>query len=317
MKLGLVCISEILKEEEKENKKKYKIVRSGSFKTMTRTKFLKTERFVAKKMLGDIILHNCSVLARVITHCNMMGIRHYRVSSTLMPLISDASLGLTLESLYNYYEILLAMDNAASIAKNCGISLSMHPDQYCVLASYNPEVVARSINELNHQAMILDLLGCPQSLAAPMCLHLNASPNLSKETVSEYKDRFFKNLSRCDRGVVSRLVLENEDKGTWNCQTLHSFFGSDIALVYDNLHDTCNPSDPTFDWPDLFAKTWGQYRPVFHWSEGIDGGRSHTDYASHIPDVVTRLAETVTWEVELKAKDKAIMNIFKNINLNK
>jgi UV DNA damage endonuclease len=274
---------------------------------MTRAQYLKLGKTVALPELSRRAYHNCKLLSRIILHCHSQGIAHYRVSSSMFPLVTDSTLGLSLESLPDYAHILSALASAGELARKLGVSVSMHPDQFNVLVSYNPLVIDRSINELNHQSHILDLMGYSQDLGSPMCLHLNATPKLEKERLDQYRERFLTNLRRCSLGVQARLVLENEDKGYWNCTRLYETFGDVRALVYDNHHDACNASDS--DMAHLFAGTWGAARPVFHWSEGIDGGRSHADYASHVPKIVSSLAERVTWEVELKAKDHAIAAI--------
>ena len=297
MKLGLVCISEILKAQDK----------TLAFKAMTRAQYLKLGKIVALPELSRRALHNCKLLSRIVLHCHSQGIAHYRVSSSMFPLITDSTLDLSLESLPDYANIVSALASAGELARKLEVSVSMHPDQFNVLVSYNPLVIDRSINELNHQSHILDMMGYSQDLGSPMCLHLNATPKLEKETLSQYRERFLTNLRRCSSGVQARLVLENEDKGYWNCSRLYEIFGCDRALVYDNHHDACNRSDP--DMAHAFAETWGASRPVFHWSEGIGGGRSHADYASHVPEIVSSLVERVTWEVELKAKDHAIARI--------
>lgn len=297
MKLGLVCISEILKSQDK----------TLAYKAMTRAQYLKLGKSVALPELSRRALHNCKLLGRIVSHCHSQGIAHYRISSSMFPLITDSTLDLSLESLPDYDQICLALAHAGELAQKLGVSVSMHPDQFNVLVSYNESVILRSINELNHQSSILDLMGYSQDLGSPMCLHLNATPKFEKERLDQYKQRFLENLGRCSSGVQARLVLENEDKGYWNCDRLYETFGDVRALVYDNLHDSCNPSDSNM--AEKFATTWGEFRPVFHWSEGINGGRSHSDYASHTPEIVGELAERVTWEVELKAKDRAIAAI--------
>jgi len=226
----------------------------------------------------------------------------------MFPLVTDPSLQLCYNDLPDMNDIEKNLAHAGNTARQLGVSLSCHPDQFNVLASYNPTVVQKSIHELNHQSHVLDLMGCAQNLSAPMCLHLNCAPDFKKETVEQYKARFLANLSCCSAGVQSRLVLENEDKSFWNCRNLYEHFSDVRALVYDNLHDACNPSYEHGNTVALFRITWGEYVPVFHWSEGINGSRAHADRASHIPCCVTDNLDC-TWEVELKAKDFAILEI--------
>ena len=298
MRLGLVCISEVLKTKQKL-----------SFKTMTRKSFLSMPRDLAVRTLSARILHNTQVVYKILAHCASSGIAHYRLSSAMFPLITDAVSNVCISNLPDADRILSTLASCGLFARGAGISVSCHPDQFNVLASYTPDVVERSIRELNHQSDVLDMMGYAHDLNSPMCLHLNCSPKFKIEDCFGYKQRFLDNLARCNPGVRARLVLENEDKAFWNCENLHNWFGDIRALVYDNLHDACNPSEGTPDtYAFLFSQTWGKFRPVFHWSEGIDGSAKHTKRASHLPEVVGQNLDC-TWEVELKDKDYAILEI--------
>ena len=297
MKLGLVCISEILKAQSKNN----------AFQTMTRKRFNDLPRTHALAELSKRILHNAQLTGRVIGHCASIGIKHYRVSSNLFPLVTDETLGIQLNELVDLDRIMLALQQAGAVARSLGVSLSSHPDQFNVLPSLDDNTVERSIRELNHQSFVLDSMGCPQDYRAPMCLHLNRSLDPEKEDIYGYINRFSSAFNRCNEGVRKRLVLENEDKGFWNARNLHTYFNMLMPLVFDNLHDACNPSEDCYF--DRFKSTWRHYTPVMHWSEGLESKpRSHSDYVSFVPSVVSKNADCV-WEVEVKAKDLAIQKI--------
>ena len=297
MKIGLVCISEILKEKDKKL----------AFQSMTRKSFSQMNRSEAIQKLSSRILHNCKLTEQIIRHCASQGISHYRVSSCLMPLVTDPTLHLSYEDLPDFDAIAQSLLRAGQLAKTLNVSISSHPDQFNVLASYSQNTVDNSIRELNHQAYILDLMGLPQDHSSPMCLHLNLSPDLKRETLNSYIDRFKSNFLKCSVSVRSRLVLENEDSGFWNAENLYNSFGSFIPLVFDNLHDSCNPSSSCL--LSLFKRTWGSHTPVMHWSEGTaEKPRSHAQFASFIPDSIKKNLDCV-WEFELKGKDKAIAKI--------
>jgi UV DNA damage endonuclease len=305
LRLGLVCISEVLKKQRKV-----------AFKTMTRRQYLSMPRERALQILSARILHNASTIrCDILPHLSAVGISHYRVSSSMFPLITDKTLGLCYDDLPDMPLIRENLAAAGQFARVNDISISCHPDQYNVLASYNEDVITNSINELNHQSNVLDMMGLPQDLSSSMCLHLNASPKFKIEDCLGYRQRFIDNLARCNDGVRARLVLENEDKGFWNCDNLYTFFHDVRPLVFDNLHNTCNPSEYVEDvYAITFAGTWGKYRPIFHWSEGIDGTSKHAGRASHIPDIVKNNGDICTWEVELKDKDYAILEIFEKFS---
>lgn len=295
-RLGLVCISERLTHQK------------ITAKTMTRKQYCVLGRERGLAVLSERILHNSLQLKRTLQACHAAGARHYRVSSTLFPLLTDHTLELCYSDIHCIDDVLDNLREAGYYARTHDITLSSHPDQFNVLSSYNPDVVDKTIRELDHQSAVLDMMNCPQDYSAPMCLHLNKTPNFKVESIQDYVQRFLHNLSRCSMGVQRRLVLENEDKAYWTCENLHTHFGSHLPLVYDNLHDTCNPSWDSLVNAQRFRDTWGEHTPVFHWSEGIGSTRSHTDYATHLPAVVSSNLD-VTWEVELKAKDNAIGHI--------
>lgn len=296
MNIGLVCISEILKDHNKQN----------AFQTMTRARFNALSRFEAISQLSSRILHNASLCIKIIEHCSRIGIRHYRISSKLFPLITDQTLDLRYSDLPDWDKIQKTLQQAGEAARRLGITLSSHPDQFNVLASFNDDTVAKTILELNHQSRVLDLFGCAQDYSAPMCLHLNLSFDSNKESIFNYVSRFHKAFNQCDVGVRKRLVFENEDKGFWNCANLYKYF-KPFPLVFDNLHDAVNPS--SFCHFKLFKNSWGRFMPVMHWSEGLsDKPRSHAEFASHIPTVVKNNVDCI-WEFEIKNKDKAIIRI--------
>ena len=151
------------------------------------------------------------------------------------------------------------------------------------------------------------MLGCQQSYYNPINIHVNCT----KGELSDIADRFMSNLAKCDESVTSRLVVENEDKGCWTVVNLLEHFN--IPVTYDNLHDKCNPSQFLPFNGDYFypmeecAKTWGNVKPLFHHSESHPdktNPRSHADMPTDLP-----ASDLYDWDVELKAKDKAIREL--------
>ncbi len=165
------------------------------------------------------------------------------------PLLTDQTLEISLEDLPNKATIEQELKLVGLIAEKFNISIGSHPDQFNVLASTDRTKVDRTINELNFQASVLDMIGLPQDHTAPMNIHVNYTPKMD-ESLEIVATRFFRNLSMCDQGVYKRLTIENEDKGFFNVDNciafseyLFSAFGANIPVCYDNLHDFCNPSE--------------------------------------------------------------------------
>ena len=324
MILGLTCISEELKLKDK---KKY------SFRTMPRKRFNDLDRDDAIHQLSERILHNTRVTRYILNHCAMNDILHYRLSSALFPLITDDKTDVNLDDLPHLIEIKEELAFAGKIAKKFNISIGSHPDQFNVLASTDRSKVDRTINELNFQASVLDMLDLPQDHTAPMNIHINYTPKMD-ESLEIVATRFFRNLSMCDKGVYDRLTIENEDKGYFNvdnCIKLSDYlfktFRANIPVCYDNLHDFCNPSEDhnvvfqaercAYTWVDQDGSSEDYFlAPVFHWSEGTpQKPRSHADYFAlgNLPPMIAiEPNKEVKWECEVKQKDLAIKLLRKN-----
>ena len=292
LQLGLVCISNTLKSQ------------GISFRTMTRKSF-QAGGAESKTKLYSIWVHNIFVMGKIIAFCAENNIQHYRVSSNLFPLATDPITNVKFSDIDLTARRLL-LRQVGDLAREKGISISNHPDAFNVVGSDNDNIVKNTIRELNFQASVLDDMGFPD---APMCLHVAKSPSSGDENVvRQYVERFKSNFRRANESVKRKLCLENEHNGYWSADKLLKWF-SDFKLVFDNLHFDCsNPENLCpLETAAKFKKTWGNCTPIFHWSEGKDGGRSHVDYATHIPEVVLANKDVV-WEVEMKAKD---LNIFK------
>ena len=329
MILGLTCISEELKLKDK---KKY------SFRTMTRKRFHDLERSEAIHQLSERILHNARTTRYILKHCSLNNIFHYRLSSALFPLITDNQTDVSLDDLPDLNKIKEELAFAGKIARKFNISIGSHPDQFNVLASTNEDSVNRTINELNFQASVLDMVGLPQDHTAPMNIHINYTPKMD-EGYGMVADRFYNNLMRCDAGVFNRLTIENEDKGFFNVDNCINFseylfdaYDFNLPVCYDNLHDFCNPSEETgiaFQ-AERCAYTWVDTRqisgafnnnflaPVFHWSEGKpEKPRAHADYfalGNLPPHIAIDPDQPAKWECEVKGKDKAIKLLQKSLD---
>ena len=345
--LGLTCISEELKEKDK---KKY------SFQTMTRKRFndlcVRESRNEAVEQLSERIENNLYVTQYVLRHCGSNDIKHYRLSSSLFPLLTDQTLELAYADLPNHKTLDTELKLIGKIAKTLNISLSSHPDQFNVLASANENAVNKSINELNFQASLFDKMGLPQDHTAPMNIHINGTPpeiesnndpdSINNARIAEMAERFYNNLMRCDQGVYNRLTIENEDKGFWNVDNILKFsdyifdkYKFILPVCYDNLHDFCNPSKTiNITWQaERCADTWVNpnkphtdgcstiadfHAPVFHWSEGKpEKPRSHADYFAlgrFPPRIAIDPNRPAIWECEVKLKDIAIQKLKENMN---
>ena len=90
-------------------------------------------------------------------------------------------------------------------------------------------------------------------------------------------------------------------------------FGFAFPLTFDNLHDEANPSldgnskkIDMITWVMKFYHTWG-VEPTFHWSEAAEGTtRNHARNLTKAPE---DFGFDITWEIEVKGKDKGFQHL--------
>ena len=253
--------------------------------------------------LSERWLNNVQTTYHIIEHCHNNG-WGYRVSSSLFPVLTHPEFKHQVQDAPNWPEINQTFANIKEANKKWAVRLSTHPDQFNVLASDNQEAVEKTIKELNIHGWLMDQLGCERSYHNPINIHINCS----KGTHSEIAKKFVENLLKCDDSVISRLVIENEDKGIWNVEALLNNFESyGIPITFDNLHHKCNPSIDEQQAMDKCTNTWQGTKPIFHYSESdlnSKNPRAHAALPENRP-----INHECDWDIELKDKEAAIRKL--------
>lgn len=293
MNLALCCISNELAD------------RGIKFQTMTYSRFSSLPRIQALATLSDRILNNFKVTHKTIKHCIATGIKGYRLSSSITPLLNHPDMRMTLDQLPNFDAIADEIDATAKTIANNDIRISAHPSEYISLTSKEERVIDNSILDLEMHAMIFDLLGLPNDYRSPLNIHCRQDGDME-----EISSRFMLNFNKLSASVRNRLVLENNDnaKGVWSIKNLYNIFHlrHGIPITFDNLHHKMLSGDMSEQAAfELAYSTWPT-TPLFHYSEGIGDTRNHADYAISTPN---SYGKQVYFDVELKAKDWAIYKI--------
>lgn len=298
MKLSLCCISKTLNDK------------GLRFRTTTFKAFRKLSEDEGVQKLSGIVQHNLMVTRKIVEFCKDRGIAGYRMSSEITPIMTHPDLRLKLTDLPNQDGIQLEIAALSATIKQAQVRVSAHPSEFISLTSLDKDVVERSIYDLEWHAAIFDALSLPCSFESPLNIHCRKDGD-----VQQISKVFMDNYSKLSDRVKNRLVLEvNDNKnGNWTINNLCRYFYQPhgIPITFDTLHHSlCNDgtSAETAFW--MAHETWPT-TPIFHYSEGIDGTRSHAEFAEHSPpdhDV------DVLWDVELKGKDLAIFKIMEKMN---
>ena len=297
MNLSLCCISNMLAEE------------GHKFRTMTFKSFSSKSKEESLEKLSGIVANNFSVSEKIIRHCAAIGIKGYRVSSDLLPVINHPEVNVALEDLPNFGFINYEIIKLKKAIEETGIRVSAHPSEYISLTSEDDKVINNSIKDLEQHAEIFERLGLDRSHNNPLNIHIRKEGD-----PDQLCNIFMKNFERLSDGVKSRLVLENNDTGTtWDVVTLKKYFWRqhNIPVTFDNLHHKMlnkgvSHCDAFFD----AYETWNDTIPIFHYSEGKNNGRAHKDMADELPE---NFGKEVLFDVELKSKDIAILDILRRL----
>lgn len=297
MNLSLCCISNILAEQ------------GHKFRTMTFKSFSSKERAESLEKLSGIIINNFTVSEKIVRHCAANKIRGYRLSSDLTPVIKHPDVMLALEDLPNYNEINESIKDLSLAIKETGIRVSAHPSEYITLTSDDDIKVQHSLIDLELHAEIFDRLELSQTYYNPLNIHIRKEGD-----PKDLSHIFMRNYNRLSDSVKKRLVLENNDTGnTWTVNNLKKYFYNEhgIPVTFDNLHhEMLNHNVSQMDAFFEAYLTWN-CTPIFHYSEGKNGTRAHSDMAENLP---LHYDKDVLFDVELKSKDYAILDILKRYN---
>ena len=145
------------------------------------------------------------------------------------------------------------------IARERDVRLSMHPGQFTVLASDNPDIVERSIDEFEYHVDMARWMGYGQTFQ-DFKINVHISGRRGPEGIRSA-------LARMSPEARNTLTIEN-DEMTWGID--HSLeLVNDCALVLDIHHHwikTGEYIDPTDERVLRITDSWRGQRPVIHYS---------------------------------------------------
>jgi UV DNA damage endonuclease len=219
-----------------------------------------------------------------------------------------------LEDLKDWDQIQTTLKQVGSFATLHGIRLTAHPPQYRVLCSPNSQVLHRTIQDLQHDSLIFDLMGFEPSYHNKLNIHIGGVYGNKTSALSRWVDNFH----LLDENTKSRLTVENDDKtSAYTVEDLMFVHEkTNIPIVFDYHHHTCHSNGMTHkDALTLAMSTWQDgITPIVHVSEPRDDKnfRAHHDY---IVNEIDTFGFDVDIMIEAKAKELALLEYRKNFEL--
>ena len=257
------------------------------------------------------IVENLKDLIKMIQWNEDNGIKVFRISSDLFPHKTSPDVE---DYTYEFAHSLLK--EAGNLAKKYNQRITMHPGQYNVVGTPNSKTFLKTIEDLEYQATILDLMGMgPDSV---LVVHGGGLYDDKEATIKRWCEQF-RQLPKC---VQKRLVLENCEKifHIEDCLRISKIIN--IPVVFDTHHYKCynqmHPQiklKPAEEYIEDILKTWQNrgIKPKFHVSEQGSGRCGHhSDYIEIIPDYLLEIPEKYNQHVDImiEAKKKEL-SVFK------
>ena len=293
MNLGYACINMTL------GKNKPKVTTNRS---MIKRTFLEKGIDYA----GELSLQNARDLFTILEWNNKNNIKCFRLSSDIFPWASEYGI----ENSPYYKRIETILQACGKYATDNGIRITSHPGPFNVLVSPREHVVENTITDLSLHGKVFDMMGLSRTPYNKLNIHCNG---VYGDKISAM-DRFCKNFERLPESVQTRLTVENDDKASMysvkDLMYIHERIGIPIVFDYHH-HKFCTGDLSEEEALKLAVSTWGDIKPVVHYSESKALNenlnvklQAHSDYIKEIPNTYGLDVDIM---VEAKAKELTIL----------
>mgnify|MGYP003643489324 FL=1 len=257
---------------------------------------------------SELGLQNCKDLFEIVKWNNENGFPFFRITSNLFPWSSEYKL----KDMPDHQEICDVLDEVGKYVADNSMRITSHPGPFNVLTSPHPHVVDNCINDLSTHGEVFDMMGLSRSPYNKINIHIGGAYGDKESAMA----RFCVNFERLPDSVKSRLTVENDDKATmYSVRDLYDgvYKVIGIPIVFDYHHHQFCTGDLTEQKAlELAIKTWGDIKPVVHYSESRRDEKkdetirvqAHSDY---IYDKIETYGNEIDIMVEAKAKELAVV----------
>ena len=291
---------------------------------------------VAEERLWDIMVHNIKSYYNLIEYVGGLDndLRMVRLGSDVLPVYTEP----TWSYFWRKDDVRAYCEKhfrpVGDLARKLDVRLSMHPGQFTVLASDNPDIVERSIEEFEYHVDVARWMGFGQQYQ-DFKINVHISGRKGPAGIIDVYPR----LSTEARNTIT---IEN-DENSWGIDASLEL-RKHLALVLDIHHHWVKTGEyirPTDDRFSRIVDSWRGVRPVIHYSVSredilvdhdadtlpdmeklLEQGykkqklRAHSDYMwnSAVNDWALSFRDYADIMVESKAKNLASIKLFESAN---
>jgi UV DNA damage repair endonuclease len=260
---------------------------------------------VAEQKLWDLMEGNIEAVRKLVERVGGLDedLRMVRLSSDILPVYTEPTWSRfwRLPDVRAYCE--KGFRTVGDLARERGVRLSMHPGQFTVLASDNPDIVNRSIEEFEYHTDMARWMGYGQEFQ-DFKINVHIAGRAGPEGIRAAYKRLTPEARNC-------LTIENEEisYGLDDCLTI-----SDLVPIVLDIHhhwiktgEYISPVDPRVD---RVVQSWRGKRPTLHYSV------SREDVLVNHPQDIPPAMPTLLESGHKKAKLRAHSNFYWNKPVN-
>ena len=260
-RIGFAC--KYLHEDQTQKKKILEeLQRPLTERSTTVTWLGRQTREVAEERLWDIMIHNAAAAKRLVEYVGSLPaeLRMVRIGSNQLPCATHPEWRYFWQrpDVIAYGEKHYGM--VGDTARALDVRLSMHPGQFVVLASDNPEIVERSIEEFEYHATLIRWMGYGKKFQDFKCnVHISG-----RQGPAGIKDA----IKRFTPEARNTITIEN-DENKWGIDDSLEL-ANDLALVLDVHHHWVREGsyiEANDDRIKRIVDSWRGERPAMHYSQ--------------------------------------------------
>lgn len=223
------------------------------------------EKSVAEQKLLDIVEHNMQSAYNLVEYVSSLpeNMRMVRLGSNQIPMATEPNWRYVFEDTTVIKELENGFAKVGQLARDRDVRISFHPGQFCVLASDNPDVVERSIDEFEYHVNMARWMGYGQKWQ-DMKINVHISGRQGAEGI-------IKVLPRLSPEALNTITIEN-DEMCWGLDESLKL-AKHLALVLDIHHHWIRDEEyiqPEDDRVKAVIDSWRGVRPAMHYSYSRD-----------------------------------------------
>lgn len=263
-RIGFCC--KYLDEDQTQKPKVLKEIQQNYTERQTTVAWCnRQERSVAEDRLLEIVRHNMQSAYNLVEYVGTLPAerRMVRLGSNQIPMATQPDWRYVFEDKTILAELERGFRRIGDHARERDVKLSFHPGQFCVLASDNPDIVERSIDEFEYHVNMARWMGYGKEFQDFKC-NIHISGRQGYQGIIDILPK----LSPEARNIIT---IENDEM----CHGLDAslMLKDHVALVLDIHHHWIRDEEyiqADDDRVKMVIDSWRGVRPTLHYSYSRD-----------------------------------------------